>query len=95
MRWRAVTESGRVYESVSSGVKVSGDGYFHNPTLKVVDRGDLPSTGRTPEFWGHIRSLPGTDTPEVGKSVFLVTMSGAWRLSTRIESVEFLEDEVA
>lgn len=89
MGWKAVTESGRVYEKVGSGVKVTGYGYFHNADVHIVDREALLDAVTTmEEFWEHLRALPRASTPEVGKSLFIFTSGDAgWRLSTNIVSV--------
>jgi len=92
MGWRAVTESGRVYETVSGGVKVSGEGYFHNADVKVVNREDLYGM-ESRGIWEHLHNLPRADLPEVGKSLYIDTYGDAgWRISTDIVSVEITGD---
>lgn len=95
MGWRAVTESGRVYEQVRRGVKVQGESYFHNARVSVVDREHLPELEGAEETWAYLLNLPHAEFPEVGKSLFIFTHGDAgWRLSTAIESVEVMSGDV-
>lgn len=85
--WIATTESGRTYTSKGSGILVSGDGYYHNPVIRVVDRNEVSS-------WDDLLALPLVDEPVVGKSLFILTYGDSgWRLSTDIVSVEHVADE--
>lgn len=94
MGWRAVTESGRVYESCGSGARVSGEGYFPNATIRVIDRDELLERMGEAEIWDYVYSQPPAPVPEEGKSLFLFTMGDAgWRLSTNIVSLEITEEE--
>lgn len=86
--WRATTASGRVYEHVGRGIKISGAAgeYFPNWTLTVFSYDDVPGSGSIIET---LRHLPSSDRPEVGKHMFINSSGGiGWRISTRVVRVE-------
>lgn len=85
--WIATTASGRTYESVNSGVRVSGEGYYHQPTMRSFPESMLPGMD-----WDKLYALPLVDRPVVGERFFISTFGDAgWRISTTIVSVEDVE----
>lgn len=83
--YRAVSESGRTYVIEEGRWWTEPDSGYGGPirAFKVVDRGALTSLE-------DILGLPEAQAPEVGKSVYLATSPGNWRLSTEIvEVVEY------
>ena len=81
--WRAVTESGRIYESVGNGegIRVSGDRYYHSPVVK-----SLPGAANID--WALAHSLPEVERPVIGERLLIYSFGGDWRVSTRIVEVE-------
>lgn len=94
--WRAVTESGSVWEYTHDILHIDskrhGDRYAFKPWhIKVVDRRNIP--GDSPKAqWEYIRALPNVEEPVVGLSLYAAGRED-WRLSTPIASFEILEDE--
>lgn len=81
--WIATTKSGRTYESVRGGVRVSGEGYYPQPTMRSFPESD------TPGDWDELYARPEVYRPVVGERFFISTFGDAgWRISTPIVSVE-------
>lgn len=86
-KYRATTESGRVYVINTSDDHwhTEPDSGYGGPIRKfsVGDRRDL-------EWLVDVWDWPPAIQPEVGKSMFLATSPGNWRLSTDVVKVEVL-----
>lgn len=87
--WIATTRSGRTYESVNGGVRVSGEGYFPQPAMRSFADAREVGTSDGRIDWEKLRSLPLVDRPVVGEHFFISSFGDAgWRISTPIVSVE-------
>lgn len=81
--WRAVTESGSIYESIDGHVRANGE-YFHSVVMKNVMISRLD--------WDKIHALPEADLPRVGQRIYISTFGDAgWRISTPVVSLEVLD----
>lgn len=84
MNWTAVTETGATYRETERGIFVNDD-LYRSPGFKVVDRAVM---SEQEDPWGYLRGLDyADDVPEVGKSIY-VADSKAWRISTKVVSVQ-------
>lgn len=91
MSWKATTKSGRVYEEHNGGVRVSGQGYFPQPTMRSFPSSSIDDLS-TPEGkidWEKINALPKVERPVEGEHFYISCFGDAgWRISTPIKTVE-------
>lgn len=93
--WIATTKSGRTYESVNGGIRVSGEGYFPQPEIRTFPPDAIPgvSTSNGRIDWRKLDALPLTTVPVVGHHLYISTFGDAgWRISTPVESIRFLPE---
>lgn len=90
--WIATTKSGRTYESVEGGIRVSGEGYFPQPVIRSISDANQIVTLDNRIDWDKLNALPAVARPVVGEYLYISTVGDAgWRISTRIVSVEDVE----
>lgn len=93
-KFKAVTESGTVYDSDGHTIVVisARDGQYPiRPwTMHVVAEEQLKGLSSVAEMHAFVRDLPEAELPEVGKR-FYIAGRDDWRLSTWIETVEVYE----
>lgn len=91
--WRAVTESGAIYEYDGFGIQVDskrrGRFYIRAMVMKNVDRNILQPPGKG---WDYLLSLPNVEIPEVGKAIFTSNIN-EWNISTHVVSLEVFDRE--
>lgn len=94
MGYRAVTESGTVYE-YGSRLKITsartGITVFTPYVQVAVSREELEGIASWADFHARMRELEEVDLPVVGKSLYAEGRD-EWRLSTPIVSVEETDD---
>lgn len=87
-KYKATTATGRAYiiDTDNNVWHTEPDSGYGGPIRKFtvgVRKGDQ----------GEAWDWPAAQAPEVGKSLLLVTSLSNWRLSTRVETVEVLDNE--